>query len=88
MSWLHLHTLPDLPQTLRETKENTLLSSLHYKRLSDWTNVQPIKKQDRKSSSAVGVLCQGGGGGVSASILCTGEGRLIKGGISGTVRQM
>ena len=29
-----------------------------------------------------------GGGGVSASILCTGEGRLIKGGISGTVRQM
>ena len=63
MATFALPVIPNLSQTLTETKENTLLSSLQYKRLSDWINVQPIKKQDKKALVLCEICANLGGGG-------------------------
>ena len=62
--------LPNLPQTVTETKENTLLI-YHYCNISDCligykrsTKKQDNQRAGQKSSTFVRILCQWGGGGV------------------------
>ena len=74
--------LPNLPQTVTETKENTLLI-YHYCNISDCligykrsTKKQDNQRAGQKSSTFVRILCQWGrgGGNLGESILFRGGG--------------